>query len=211
MRRGLSHALYVLGEIELRAGDLDAAERHYIESLEGFRVEGPPFSVAAMLLNLGLARTLKGTFEEAAEALEEAIALAECHGYTHVVAGANKMLGELFAAQGEYERARECLSQAMAVRRHQPASVDTAQLLESFALLAAFQGRHAKAVRLDAAGSAIKDEPRAAKRELASPPWVDERIDASRAALGPAEAAMAEEQGRAMTLDEAIEYAMARG
>jgi hypothetical protein len=65
-------------------------------------------------------------------------------------------------------------------------------------------------VRLDAAGSAIRAKPRAAQRELASAPWVDEQINTSRVALGPDEAALAEAQGRAMTVDEAIEYALTR-
>jgi tetratricopeptide (TPR) repeat protein len=76
--------LSTLGEIELAAGDLDAAERHFAEGLD--RAERMPFPerVAGLTANLGLVALRRGQAALAIHRLSTALARADALGTRHL-------------------------------------------------------------------------------------------------------------------------------
>ena len=81
-------------------------------------------------------------------------------------------------------------------------------LLESLAMAAASQGQWARAVRLFGAASALREAAGIPQTHPAVVARFERYLAPARAALG-AEAAVAEAQGRALDLDQAIAYALA--
>jgi non-specific serine/threonine protein kinase len=179
------------------------------ESLEIARTlgGGQHSAVGMGLLRLGIVDRLEGDFARARDHLDQAVAMLEevdtARGGR--VFFARNALGSLALAEGRLEQAR-------AILREQMASRDTAFPLEFwgglclFGILASANGDHARVARLIAAGS-----PAGPPASVHEP---DIRIDAedalarARAGLGEAAFEIACTHGRAMTVQQAVEYAL---
>jgi hypothetical protein len=111
-------------------------------------------------------------------------------------------------AQGDLDRAVATLAESLAVRREIGDMGGSAWCLERLAEVAAARGQAEKAVRLVGAATAL----RASIGSVIDPvdqPENDRRRAALQAALGEASFAAAWEAGTAMSLDQAVAYALA--
>jgi tetratricopeptide (TPR) repeat protein len=111
---GLSFALNRCGLVALEAHDYERARGYYQESLEIRRHLGNQHEISASLSNLGEVVRLQGDYRRAAELYEEAIAIAEQHGVVAYAAEAQNNLGYTVYHLGDYERAINLFAKGVA-------------------------------------------------------------------------------------------------
>jgi hypothetical protein len=124
----------------------------------------------------------------------------------HVLGGT----GHLARDEGDYPRARSLYVESLVLRRKGGYSLAVAQSLEDFAVLASRERDARRAIRLLGAAAAFCETLEA------QPPVADDKeyertVSEARAALGEAAFAAAWAEGRAMTLDQAVAYALEVG
>jgi predicted ATPase/DNA-binding SARP family transcriptional activator len=111
---GLSFALNRCGLVALEARDYERARGYYQESLEIRRRLGNQHEISASLSNLGEVVRLQGDYKRAAELYEEAIVIAEQHGVVAYAAEARNNLGYTVYHLGDYERALNLFAKGIA-------------------------------------------------------------------------------------------------
>jgi non-specific serine/threonine protein kinase len=218
-RRVLAAALGSLGWAVGARGGGDAGRAAALlgEALALRRELGDERGVASALLSLGMVAHFQGEPERAVALVEEGLALSRRVGASAgPVALGLRRLGLLAALQGRPDRAEGLLRQALTLYRDmapEPASmtapVGMAACLAVLACVASAQGRARRAARLFGA----------AERALESLPHVpapsrhreayQRAVAAARAALGEAAFAAVRAAGRAMALEDAVDYALA--
>jgi hypothetical protein len=115
------------------------------------------------------------------------------------------VLGRIALAQGDLTTAGSSFLEALANDEHVGNRTGMGIVLDNLAAKASAEGRHLRAVRLGGASEAIKE----AAGGHAPPPFIDlpDPREAARESLGEAAVAAAWEEGRVMTLDQAVAYA----
>jgi len=117
-------------------------------------------------------------------------------------------LGEVAFLQGDFDTARSLLETTLQIGRRIDDKDRVAMALAALAGLVAAQGRASRALHLAAAATTLKE----ATGQHNSPAWhinFKRWLEPARRALTAESCAAAEAAGRAMSLDEAIEYALA--
>jgi len=179
------------------------------ESLALCREIGDRWWAVEALAILGTLATLQGDYERASTFHTESLAVSRETGNTNNMTYALRSLGVLAVRQGDWGRAatyyKECLTLSRSVRT--PGVI--AECLEGTARAASLRAAYDQAARLFGAADALF-------QVLGGhlPLWADESehdryVASTRAALGEAAFAGAWRDGRAMTLEQAVEYALA--
>ncbi|KAB2347984.1 helix-turn-helix transcriptional regulator [Actinomadura rudentiformis] len=206
----ISWLAWGLGKLHLYGGDFEGAAK-WAERGGRFAVPTSDNRVACMaqLVEVAAARRL-GQRDQARARAERAAALARAIGAYYPLADALEELAHLAAAD-DPARAEDLHHEALAIRlehKLRPFYVDS---LEALAALAARSQRSDKAVRLLAACEAAREEMGYARAPV-NQPAVDETLAAALDALGGDAFATAKDEGSALSLDTAVEYATrARG
>ena len=175
-------------------------------SLVSYREVGDSVGVAIELNDLAGVARWQGDYERAAVLYDQSTALFRELGLRPDLARALHGLGMVAYHQGQVERARALLSESFRLFREANHIDGIGWCFEGFAGIAAHEGQPLRAVRLLAADATIND-PIHSHGLPAQAEW--QRIAASaRAQLDEAawEAAWAE--GQALTLEQAIAYAL---
>ncbi len=107
----------------------------------------------------------------------------------------------------DYDTARRLLAESLAIERESGERLGLAANLEVYGRLAAAQGQLVRAVCLYGSASVLRESVGLDACELG---WPDPEphVDRLRAALGVEAFAEAWEEGRALTLDESLDYAL---
>jgi predicted ATPase/DNA-binding SARP family transcriptional activator/Tfp pilus assembly protein PilF len=209
-QRGAARALTDLGITAARGGDLAGARAFHEESLALYRALGDRRGTAYALNNLGLALADEEDCPAARAAFEESLSLFRDVGDPRGIAISLTNLGSVVYRQGDAASARRCLEESLSIKQELGEKRGLAVLLEEFAGLAASRGEAERAARLYAAVEALADEI-GARTPLSDFRAHHARCVASvRAVLGERRRASAWAEGRAMTLEQAIEYALGR-
>jgi hypothetical protein len=190
-------------------GDFATQTRFAEETLALARRLGDRLGVGLALNQLSRAAFYQGRLADARRTLAEVEAAFPLSGPTRgsSVSGVPvRFFGHLAVAEGDWAEARRRFGAMMrhSVGRGRPFLV--AYALDDLAVLAAAEGRSARALRLAGASTTLRQQHRARRH----PPWRDylERwLGPARAELGAA-AQAADREGQAMSLDEAIAYAL---
>ncbi len=109
--------------------------------------------------------------------------------------------------QADYQRARMLLSESLTLRKELGDKGGIAWCLEKEAEMAAAEGNWERAVRLLGIANSLRASVNAAI-DLADQPEHQRRLGALRAQLGEPAFAAAWDEGRAMTVEQAITYAL---
>ncbi|MFQ5789049.1 MAG: CHAT domain-containing protein [Acidobacteriota bacterium] len=109
---GELHALHVLGNAHMIAGEDEEAERIYTELLERAREYRNPEREAAAANNLAALQAARGKFREAAAGYRRVLELSELHGLPRIKAFALLYLGNLYHHLGIPERSTSLLRDA---------------------------------------------------------------------------------------------------
>jgi predicted ATPase/DNA-binding NarL/FixJ family response regulator len=201
-------ALNVLGGVAREQGDYERASCLYRAGLVAAQKVGDTRGIALARDHLGDMAQLQGDDERAATLYEESLTLFREVGDLRRTSVALMNLGNVAIKRGDLERAltlyREGLELAQAVRdRHR-----IAEGIEGVANSALLQGRATRAARLFGAAEAVREAISVPVPPSERAAYV-RRMDAVCDRLGEAAYAAARVEGRAMTPEQAIGYALA--
>jgi len=200
--------LRALGWLALREGMYGRAEAAFAEDLAGTRALKDPVGSGLALKGLGDACMGQGDFARAKSSYEQAVALWRDLGayrrpLAHAVAGLGRAaweLGEPVLAQSSFQESLR-LWQELGDRR------EFAAALEDLGRLAVGRGQLERAIHLIGSAAALRD----ATGNQFTPDdqaKLDRDLELTSAALGADRRAAAWAKGRAMSLEQAVAYAM---
>ena len=204
------YACNLLGYLALNEeGDYEQATALWEESLALAKEAGDTFLVGNTLANLGHPALMQGDYERAKARSEEALEVSYKLGGTSAWFASSALINLGIAAlgMGEQERATEAFERALLAGRDTGAKPRVIESLEGMAGLAGAAGRADRAARLWGAAEAAREADGIAlspgERALHEP-----HLDSARSRLGETAWEEALAKGRAMSLEEAADYAV---
>ena len=206
-RDGVAQGLRWVGELTEWQGDLAAARRCFDGSLEIAREAGDETLVADILRQLGRLAMREGDHEKARECLQYSLAYYQRigdHRFINVTLG---YLGLNAIDSGDFAAARTHLEEGLTIARVLDFTIGLATPLMYFAALAAAQGHPSRALRLSGASEALAASAGAVATRLTRP-LVERWLDKSRTELGQRRSATYRAEGRAMSRERAVAYAL---
>jgi tetratricopeptide (TPR) repeat protein len=213
---GINLALLSLADVALDTGAPDRAKTYLQEAHAISQDLGPTHWRIWPTYNLGLTAYLQGDYAQALDHLEKS--LAQFRKLDHPGAAVLTLLdlGKVAHAQGDNSRAAHYFAEGLALnRKHMsrggaPGRDLEERGLEGLAGVAAAQEQPERAARLFGAAEALREvigEPLAPAYRAAH----ERDVAAVRALLGDATFEAAWAEGRSMTLEQAIAYALEAG
>jgi len=206
-RWGMAFALDGLGAQATNQGDYEQALAFATQSLALSREIGDKWLSGITLINLGELARQRGDTDQATRLYEESLALLRGVGDRLFAAIVLDDLGQVAQDQGRYEQAQAIHQESLSLCRELGCQRGVAMCLEKLAGVAAAQGQAERAARLLGAAEALR-------QAVGSPGEGTDRLDyerfvaRARAGLDDESFATAWAKGRAMTLEQAIAYAM---
>jgi hypothetical protein len=180
----------------------------YEEALAGFREVGSQHGSARVLINLAGLALRDEEADRASSLLQEALALSEQGGHREGVAHALAGLGEVALLHGHAERAMSLLRQSLKLHWEMGNRPAATTVLPSLAGAAISAGHLRQGATLWGIASQIPYAGWSATAEAGQPgnPWISPD---GTCPIDDAASRTAWDRGRAMTLEEAVAYALA--
>jgi predicted ATPase/DNA-binding NarL/FixJ family response regulator len=204
---GVAGVLGSLGLVAHERGDAATATRYHEQSVALAREIGDRWSLGIALNNLGEALRDLGEGTAARAAIEESLAIGRDRGDRRGVAFALDNLGGLARARGDVPEAARMYAEALQIRRSLGEKLEISRTLDNMAALAVATHESAPAVRLAAAASTLRQSTGAGKSPAEAP--ARDALEQARRKLGETAYQSAWEAGSAMTVEQAVEYALA--
>jgi len=203
---GCAVTLDCWGAALINQQDYERAALLYEESVALFRELGDRWVIAGPLSGLGMASAVRGDYVRATALLEESLAVAwETMGSE---SGATTLLrlGRVVFWQGNAERAAALFKESLVLRKERGDKNGIAASIDALACAAVTQGQLEKSARLFGAADALRETihttvPPAQRAEYVR------HMATLRAQLDETAFAAGWAEGRAMTLEQAVEYA----
>jgi predicted ATPase/class 3 adenylate cyclase len=187
-------------------GDYESARALYEESLDLRYELKNKWAIAVSLNNLGFLNLDQGDYEAARTQLEVAVGLQREVGDRSMLADALNNLGNVAREQGDYLSARALYEEGLTIDRELGNKWGIAYELEDIGGLAAQQEQPQRALCLFGAAQALR-EALQAPRPPAEQAKLERLLAPAHQTLGETAAAAAIAEGRAMSLEQAIDYA----
>ena len=207
-RQGACWSFQYQGRIAERRGDLDRATLFFEEALAAAQDVGDRLGIARSLGSLGRAARLQGDLAQASEWLEESLRLSRDIGDRWGAALALGNLGRVALAQRDHQRAAALFEESLVLSQSLTGrGRNVAYVLHYLGVVAGERGQPERAGRLLGAAAALQE----AGGRAVSPLDLAERerqVAGVRQALGDECFAEAWDVGQAMSLEQAIEYAL---
>jgi predicted ATPase/Tfp pilus assembly protein PilF len=205
---GIAQSINNLGSIAYSQGDYSRAEAFYSESLSIRREINDLWGVANSLNNLGSVAFSQGDCERANALHSESLALREELGDKRGISMSLNNMGEVAQQQADYPRAASLYAESLNLRRELGDRFFVVSSLHNLAEVACSRQNYERGARLFGAAEALRNIigaplPHAKKANF------DRFIQEARDALGRADLKASWDEGRIMSLDQAIEYALA--
>jgi hypothetical protein len=172
-----------------------------------FREQGNKQGLAYGLNNLGMVARSQGDLARAQKLAEEAVALKQELGARGDVSLGLCNLGWIALLQSDLDRAADLYEESLTLAWDTGMNPIVQSALEGFACLAGARGEAERAARLWGAAQALH-EAKGIPRDADFLAEADARISAVRSGIGEEAWEEAYRKGRAMTLDEAVSYAL---
>jgi predicted ATPase/class 3 adenylate cyclase len=197
-----------LGHLALREGDDDRAAAMYEQSLSLIRDIGEKSNIGLTLAGIGRLARRQGDLARARATFEEYLTCARLAKIAICVCDALMELGNLDRVEGDLDRAKTRLLESLELAERAEGRRSIAQVLLALAAVLLAQGsKFTKGVRLAGMADAFADkglfwltEDRAA---------LADGLAVARAALGQEACDRSWAEGQAMSLEQAIKYALA--
>jgi hypothetical protein len=209
-RRQIAHSCLTLAELTQEVGDVDAAWSYAVDARQQMRELEDPVGVARSLYLLTSLALDRGDRPAAGLLLEERLATCRELGDAGLLIQALGAMGHFARDEGEHARARSLYEESLVLRREVGDKVAIAQALEDFAVLAGRERQAERGVRLLGAAEAFC-ETLGARPPVAIAVEYERTVAVGRAALGEARFAAVWADGRALSLEQAIAYALETG
>jgi predicted ATPase/DNA-binding CsgD family transcriptional regulator len=206
-RFGLGMSLFVQAMEATALGKYDTARALLDESLSLAREMGDTYRIAMSLNYLGDLERCEQHFPRAQRAYERSLSYLRELGASRDIAGVMHNLAHTHLHKRDVERARALFSESMVSQRAQGNRQGVAECLIGFGAMAVVRGLPAEAARLLAVGIALGGPGLLFQ-------WPAERMEYERylasaqAQLADGEFQELEAEGRALTMEQAIEYAL---
>jgi predicted ATPase/DNA-binding SARP family transcriptional activator/DNA-binding CsgD family transcriptional regulator len=204
----IAHSLLILGITMGGLGDLERAKELYEEGIVLSREIGYGAILARFLLSLGYTLLLEGEYERGAALNEEAAALLRERGYK---GGSLELvldnLGWAALLQGDHERARISYEESLILSKELGNMGNASDSLEGMACISAAEAASEQAARLFGAAEALREAVgyhHTPEEDALLAPYL--AMARSRLDEAAWEATWAE--GQAMSMEQAIEYAL---
>jgi tetratricopeptide (TPR) repeat protein len=204
---GIARALISLGWVSIRSGDYPLANALLEEALAVSRELGDTRSMGFELSGLGEVALRQGDYTRAARLLEESLELRRQLGNKWGIGVSLGTLGLAALRQRDWERAVSLLSESLEVRREISDKGGSAWCLERLAEIAQAQGDSERAVRLLSAAAALRVSIGSVIDPADQAEYQSQRA-ALRAKLGEEQFAAIWNEGRALTFEQAVAYAL---
>ncbi|MBI4321704.1 MAG: tetratricopeptide repeat protein, partial [Chloroflexi bacterium] len=204
---GIGPLLNNLGIVARNLGEPDVARRLYEECLASFRELGDRWAMCISLNNKGCMLTELREFDSARGALEESLAIARQLGHGQQICISLNSLADLCLDEGACSAARRALEESLSTCARLNYRPQIAYALASLGCIASAEGQPERALRLSGASDALCQsmgmtiQPKDRRR-------FDRLLEPARRLLGPERAAAAYAEGQAMSMEEAIDYAL---
>ncbi len=210
-RGNFAFSVNALGWIACLQGNYERGRALHAEALAIFREIKDRLGMAVSLNNLGCVARDQREYALARTLFEESLALYRELGHRGGAAGSLDNLGKVALRQEDYASARSLCGEALRTVGEQGDRRKSAESLGSLAALAAAQGGRRlgaeRAARLHGAAEALR-EAIGAPLPLSERAGYERTVSDTRAALGEEAFAAAWGEGRAMTLEQAVAYAL---
>jgi predicted ATPase/class 3 adenylate cyclase len=203
-RAGL--ALDGLGLVALCQGDYERAKSLFQRALDLHEQEGYRYGQAASLNSYSIAAYVQGEYERAGVLSEQSLALSRKTGDKGAIARSLSMLGRVASRQGNFKEAVEKHNESLVMFRDLGERLGIVQALERLGSVTAASAP-IRAARLLAAATSVR-ETIGAPLPAYDRAEHDTAVDQVRAVLDSAVFSAAWADGRAMTLEQAVEYAL---
>jgi tetratricopeptide (TPR) repeat protein len=197
------------GEAALNRGDLAAAREMLAESAALFRTVGDRWVKNEMLRAMGELAEVEGDYPRAVYLYKESLAASHEIGDTTSPGEVNGNLARVMLLTGNFDEARRLCEQILREALQQGKKINVLGALAGFGVIAQARGDAGRAVRLLQASESLFDGLRASlyvnPRESS---LYNGQLAAARAQLGEDDFAAARNESRAMTLEQAVRYAL---
>jgi tetratricopeptide (TPR) repeat protein len=200
-------ALNNLGNIAQSQNDFARAQDLYSESLGLARSLDDKIQIASTLGNLGLNAHYQDDCEQATTLYRQSLELYQKLGDQHGEANVLSNLGEIASAQGDIGQARAYLTRSLLLFRTLNSRSGVAECLERLAGIATTQSEGMRAAQLLGAAETLRDTI-GVHLSAADRPRYEQVVTVTRMQIDPATFAAAWAAGRALTLEQAIAYAL---
>ncbi|HSH77284.1 MAG TPA: tetratricopeptide repeat protein, partial [Herpetosiphonaceae bacterium] len=206
-RFGLTWTLFAMGVAAYHQGEFSRAAAWLQESLALAQELGDVARVADVLIHLGSVAGYQGDMERADRLLREGLAVYREGGQKSGIAVTLRYQAKLAHERGDWPRATGLYQQSLTLAQELGHRWEIAASLEGLAGVAAGQDQPGRAARLWGAAEAIRKQ-----FGLPLPPAERTRYEAAvaraRAMLGDQALEAVWAEGRAMTLEQAVAYAL---
>ena len=206
-RVSLAQALVAWSALAMGEGELARGEMLLEESIPVIREASTRWYVGLYLNRLGDFARLRGRHERAEGLYTEAVAIWRELGMQADTAAALHNLGYAVLSQGDIARARSLFAESLALQQAQDNRAGIAEGLAGLAAVAAGEQRAEHAARLIGVVEAIREHLGGALWPAEQHEW-ERLVPTTRAQLADATFEAARAEGRAMTLEQAIAYAL---
>jgi tetratricopeptide (TPR) repeat protein len=193
--------------VALRQGDYEVAQRHYADCLAIARKFGNEEAVAEALVNLGVATLNMGDRVQAKSLFEESVSLFRDSGSKSRLAESFYYFGFLALFEGDHQQAKSFFEQELALARTVGPTWLGAQALRGLAGVAATGGQLLRGARLLGAAEA-RAKAAATYNDAVNSQLIGRTIATAVAQLGETVFEQARAEGRAMTFEQAADYAL---
>lgn len=198
---------YDLARVAWSRGEYEQAARIYEENLTTVHELSNKNAMAGTLYDLGSVAWVQGDLDLAAKRYEESLAIGQEMKGQYTVAYSLNGLGRVAFSRGDYDTAHALYTQALEMFRTTGNQWNITYSLEGLAALAVAQGEMRRAARLLGATETFY----AHLRFLLSPlerSQHEHDLSATRVALGQEAFSALRAEGRAMTIKQAVAYAL---
>jgi non-specific serine/threonine protein kinase len=205
---GIAQSINNLGSIAYSQGDYARAETLYTESLNLRREIGDSWGIANSLNNLGGAAFSQGDCARAISLHSESLNLRRKLGDKRGISMSLNNMGEVAQQQQDYTRAASLFAESLSIRKELGDRSFIVSSLHNLAEVACSRKSYERGARLFGAAEALRD--------VVGVPMPKDKLEnferymqEARDALGRADLKASWTEGRVMSLDQAIEYALA--
>jgi predicted ATPase/Tfp pilus assembly protein PilF len=203
----IADSLLCLATVSHSSGDSERATELYEQSMDLLREQGDKFSLAYCLNNLGMVACSQGDLGRAAQLTEEGVTLFRELGARGDVAVGLCNLGWIALLQDDLGRAADIYKESLSLSWDSGLNPLVQSALEGFTCLAGAKGEAERAAWLWGAAQSLH-ETKGIPRDPDFLAEADARISAVRSGMGEEAWEEAWRKGRAMTLEEAVSYAL---
>ncbi len=206
-KSGIAQSINNLGSIAYLQGDYERAEALYTESLGLRREIGDSWGIANSLNNLGGVAFSQNDCDRALSLHAESLQLRRKLGDKRGISMSLNNMGEVAQQQQDYRKAAALYAESLSIRKELGDRFFIVSSLHNLAEVASDRKSFERAARLFGAAEALR-EIIGAPLPNAKRPNFERYVQEARDVLGRADLKASWTEGRAMSLDQAITYAL---